>query len=723
MIRQANWIRPAADFGDVAPIFRKSFDLCGAVKDARLSVTALGVYEATLNGRRVGEYVLAPGWTAYAKRLQYQVYDVTDLLRQSNELTVLVGKGWYRSRFAGMPPMQQAFCKNPAGLLARLDITYQDGTEEVVFSDDTWSCGESCVRFSEIYDGEEYDASHQPAFSAATVCFDGPTHTLIPQQGEEIREHEHLFTARIFTTPKGETIVDFGQEITGYVEAELVANKGEILDLSFAEVLDKDGNFYTLNYGSAKSRYHYICRDGRQHYKPKLTFFAFRYIRVNEFPGGVSAIRPETFSAIAVHSNIRRTGRFSCSNPLLNQLYSNIVWGQKCNFLDVPTDCPQRDERLGWTGDAQAFMRAACLNFDVERFFTKWLNEIAACQHENGCVQNVVPDLWDSDGSSAAWGDAATICPWQLYLSYGNIELLREQFPIMRKWVDYIRNTSKEPDLWIGGTHFGDWLGLDAPQGSYTGSSRYDLIASAFFAHSTSLLIKAGKVLQEDVSVYEALYPRIVAAFRERFPEYKTQTECVLAICFRLAEDHEKTAAQLADMIAACGGHLQTGFVGTPHLLHALSRGGNTELAYSLLLREKYPSWLYQVTKGATTMWEHWDGIMEDGSFWSPDMNSFNHYAYGAVADWLYTEAAGIQTVEEAPGYAKVRLAPKPDKRLDWLDCSLDTRHGLVVSRWQKAGDCWRYELQTPVAATVVIAGEEKQVAPGSYLFYSKIND
>ena len=406
--------------------------------------------------------------------------------------------------------------------------------------------------------------------------------------------------------------------------------------------------------------------------------------------------------------------------PLLNKLFENVIWGQKSNFLDVPTDCPQRDERLGWTGDAQVFIRTACLNFDAERFFTKWLADLAADQREDGAVGHVIPNVLHQSGS-AAWDDAATICPWAVYLAYGDPNILRAQFASMKKWVDYITAHTTTRDLWTGGEHYGDWLGLDAPSGSYKGSSREDLIASAFYAHSTALVIKAGRVLGQDISAYEALYERIVRAFRQAYPVYQTQTECTLAIYFALAEDTQKAADQLAQMIRSCGTKLQTGFVGTPYLLHALSAHGYTELAYDLLLRREYPSWLYPVTKGATTIWEHWDGQMENGDFWSSDMNSFNHYAYGAVADWVYTVAAGIQTVEEKPGYAAVRIAPQPDKRLDWLEASVETRHGLVRSRWEKQRDMWRYEIETPVEAEVVIDGRKTFCRPGRYIFFSEL--
>jgi len=716
----ANWIRPAKSYGSVCPAFRKTFFCPENVVSAALRSTAMGVYEASLNGSRVGDFILAPGWTVYQKRLQVQQYELRIRPGRENELTVLVGKGWYRGRLAGWLPGQNSSAALPAALTAELTLRYPDGHTDTICTDASWQTAESAVRFSELYDGETYDAAFEPSVWTPAALYDGPTDTLIEQQGEPVREQERIAPARIFKTPAGEIVVDFGQNLTGYVEIALDGVKGEAVELSHAEVLDKNGNFYTENYRSAKAKYLYFCKDGAQRYKPKLTFYGFRYIRVDRFPCGAEHAAQENFTAIAVHSDMKRTGYLSCSDPLLNKLFENVIWGQKSNFLDVPTDCPQRDERLGWTGDAQVFIRTACLNFDAERFFTKWLADLAADQREDGAVGHVIPNVLHQSGS-AAWDDAATICPWAVYLAYGDPNILRAQFASMKKWVDYITAHTTTRDLWIGGEHYGDWLGLDAPSGSYKGSSREDLIASAFYAHSTALVIKAGRVLGQDISAYEALYERIVRAFRQAYPVYQTQTECTLTVYFALAEDTQKAADQLAQMIRSCGTKLQTGFVGTPYLLHALSAHGYTELAYDLLLRREYPSWLYPVTKGATTIWEHWDGQMENGDFWSSDMNSFNHYAYGAVADWVYTVAAGIQTVEEKPGYAAVRIAPQPDKRLDWLEASVETRHGLVRSRWEKQRDMWRYEIETPVEAEVVIDGRKTLCRPGRYIFFSEL--
>ena len=480
---------------------------------------------------------------------------------------------------------------------------------------------------------------------------------------------------------------------------------------------DRDGNWYNENYRSAKARVRYICREGKQTWHPELTFFGFRYIRLLSWPGEA---KPEDFTAIAVHSDMKRTGWLASGNSELNQLFSNIVWGQRGNFLDVPTDCPQRDERLGWTGDAQVFIRTASYLFDTERFFKKWLHDMAADQRESGEIGQVIPDVMLDDPGSAAWGDAATICPWQVYQTYGDSSVLEDQFDCMRRWVDFITSVTETPRLWTGHFHFGDWLGLDAPAGSYKGSTREDFIATAFYAHSAELVVKTGRLLGRDVSAYEKLYGEIVDAFRKTFPEYRTQTEHVLAVYFSLAEDPQKTADDLADMVRADGVQLRTGFVGTPYILHVLSRYGYADLAWDLVLRREYPGWLYPVTKGATTIWEHWDGIKPDGSFWSKDMNSFNHYAYGAVADWVFEQAAGIRHAEDKPGFEELIYAPHPDKRLGWLQAKLDTRHGTVSALWVCQEDGIRYELETPVPAKVCLKGKETWVNPGKYTFWTE---
>lgn len=715
-IKSAEWITVTEDLGDVCPVFRKTWTLDVPAQKAELALTALGVYEAHLNGQRVGKFVLAPGWTTYDKRLQVQTYDVTDLLTQGeNTLTVTVGKGWFRSPMPGACDSEDRRRRiaQPVGVIGALRVTTEAG-ERTIATDTAWQWAESPVRFSEIYDGEQYNATFEPACWKAVKPLSWRKDILIPQEGEEVREMERIQAKAVFTTPKGETVVDFGQEVTGYVELHLTAKAGDRVRLLHGEVLDRDGNFYNANYRSAKAELLYTCKDGEQTWHPTLTFYGFRYVKLAEYP---VAPRKEQFTAVAVYSTIRKTGVVRCGVPELNRLFDNVFWGQKGNFLDVPTDCPQRDECLGWTGDAQAFVKAATYNFDVERFMRKWLRDLKADQRPSGEVPRVVPDVTPEGETSAAWGDAATIVPWQLYQTYGNAQVIADQFDSMAAWVDFITHNTTTPGLWTGHDHYGDWLGLDAPSGTYEGSTRKDFIASAFYIHSTSLVIAAGKTIGRDVNHYEALLSKQIAAFRAAFPVYETQTEHILALQFGIAEHPRQTADALAAMIREDGRQLRTGFVGTPYILHALSHWGHGKLAYDLLLRRAYPSWLYPVGKGATTIWEHWDGIMEDGSFWSADMNSFNHYAYGAVIDWVYEQAAGIRPLE--PGFAKALVAPLPDARMGWLDVRLQTRHGLVASRWEVQADgSVRYEITVEMPAEIHIGKRTERVTPGTYTYW-----
>ncbi len=719
-ILSGNWIGASLEAMDAAPLFFKDFS-CLSVRRATLYITSLGVYEAFLNGERVGDFIMAPGWTDYDSRLQVQTYDVTGLIKAQNQLRVGLGKGWYASRLGWLAQQSGG---RPVALLAVVRIEKEDGSFLDIPTDDSWTWCPSDVRFSDLYDGETVDARVELTKRQPVLVRALPKDNLICQEGETVTEQETLRPIAAFTTPKGEQVIDFGQNLTGYVSFEVSGREGQEVQIHHAEVLDRDGNFYTDNLRTAKAAFTAVLKQGANHFKPRYTFYGFRYIRLINWP---EAIDPNNFRAIAVNSSLKRTGQFECGSELVNKLYQNILWGQKDNFLDVPTDCPQRDERLGWTGDAQVFIRTAAYNYDVKRFFTKWLHDLKADQHADGGVTAFVPDVEKHSPRaarglvSAAWGDAACVCPWQLYVSYGDATILAEQYESMRQWVEYMRAHGSSEYLWDDGAHYGDWLGLDAPYGSYKGSTDENLIACAFFAHSTSLLIRAGQVLNKDVAQYETLYKGIVDAFQKNHMPggvltCQTQTAHVLALHFGLCEDPDAVAASLAELVRSSG-HLTTGFVGTPYLLHALSDHGYTELAYDLLLREAFPSWIFSVKQGATTIWEHWDSIREDGSMWPVDMNSFNHYAYGSVGDWLYGVAAGIKPVESAPAYQAVRICPKPDPRLGFVRASLETPHGRIESAWRYEDGNAVHEISIPdgVEAEVVIGGQSRRLGSGRY--------
>lgn len=718
MLERSEWIKGCEKNLRGGTVYLKNFRCAAKAEKAILKITALGVYEVKLNGERVGDFILAPGWTSYLNRLQVQSYDVTNLLKIENSLEVTVGQGW--RAIANKRDSSDFLGYRDTALIAELTLVYADGRTESIVTDSSWTARESKLRYTNIYDGDIYDATFKAGSARHCICVDLKKDMLIPQEGEKIVEQERMPALQVIKTPAGETVIDFGQNMTGYVEFRIKGTPGAQATISHGETLDCDGNFYNANYRSADAQIKFIC-DGEEHvYKSALTFFGFRYIRLENWS---DEVKKENFTAIVVHSDIRRTGYFECSDETVNKLFKNIIWGQKSNFLDVPTDCPQRNERLGWTGDAQVFVRTASLNFDVKRFFKKWLRDLAADQGRDGCVPHVVPNIFDDMGGSSAWSDAAVICPWEIYRTYGDKAVLEEQFDSMKAWIDWMRERS-ENGRRSGGSHFGDWLGLDSPEGSYKGSTPEDLIATAYYKYSTELFIKAAHALGRDVAEYENIPAEAAAAFRREYMENgrvknATQTACVLALYFDITDDRAATATQLNELVKRAG-HLETGFVGTPYLLHALSDNGYAETAYDLLLRREYPSWLYPISKGATTVWEHWDGIKPDGTMWSTDMNSFNHYAYGAVADWMYGAAAGINSDPDRPGFEHIIFHPVTDRRLDFVKASIDTRCGTVASEWRRENGRIKYIFTVPegCGASVIIGGEKHEVGAGTHEFF-----
>lgn len=718
-IYRGKWICAPALSRDAVPLFQKTFQAQPGTRGT-LTITSLGIYEAYLNGHRIGDYIFAPGWTSYTNRLQVQTYDLTPLLLEENTLTVSVAQGWFCQDFGYLADTP---------LCLKCDIALsEEGIVRHIPSDESFLWAESAHRYAHMYHGEEVDLNREVAAFTPAAIFDWPDTALIPQEGEIIREQESFKPISCTMAPNGEWVLDFGQNMTGYVNFIVSAKGGEKVCIRHAEVLDGNGNIYTDNLRSAKAQLCVTLKKGHNALSRHLCFYGFRYIALSGWPEANPD--PDHFTAVAVHSDMQRAGHFTCGVKDINQLYHNILWGQKGNYLDVPTDCPQRDERLGWTGDAQVFIRAGAYNYNVKKFFTKWLRDVAADQWPSGGIPHTVPDsarstpLEERD-SSSAWADAACICPWQLYETYGDKELLREHFPMMQKWVDYIRAQGDREEVWNTCFHFGDWLGLDAEEGSYTGKTDWFLIAQAMYANSLRLLIKAGKVLGANMTAYEALYPKVVQAFRELYIRdgallCRTQTAHVLTLYFDLCEEKDRKALAdtLAKIIHEYDDHLTTGFVGTPYLLHVLSREGYTALAYKLLLNRTFPSWLFSVRMGATTMWEHWDSLREDGSMWSRDMNSFNHYAYGAVGDWLFGVCAGIHPA--LPGYEKVLFTPHADARLGYAKAIYQTPRGTVESAWQHLGETVRYTFVSPAPdmASAMIGTETIPLPMGKTVLY-----
>lgn len=725
MLSNSTWIKSPVNKAEACYEFYTDFTLCKPVARATLAVTAMGMYRAFINDSRVTNELYTPYWTEYTKRLQYQIYDVTELIQSENALNFICAEGWAVGYVRAGAEHRNHYADH-ISLIYALEIIFTDGTKAYINSDENTKVRTSHIVSSSIYHGEFVDKTALVE-ELGYALNDDSVHThIIVQQGEKVTEQDIIYPRELIETPSGEKVIDFGQNLSGYVEVKICGKRGDKVIISHAEILDKYGNFYTDNLRSARQQNTYVLSgDGMEIFKPSFTWQGFRYIRLDSYP--YEDIDLSSFRAIAVHSDIKRTGDFVCGHPKLNQLYHNIVWGQKSNFIDVPTDCPQRDERLGWTGDAQVFVRTAAINFDVERFFEKWLADLAAGQMPDGSVGWLVPDcnLQYRENVSSAWGDAATICPWEIYMAYGNKKILQNQFESMQKWVDYIRNTGDDEYLWQGGKQFGDWLAMDNEDGSYNGATPYDYISTAYYAYSTSLLIKSGNVLGYDMSEYVELYHNIVSAFQREFikddlPAAHTQTAYAIALYFNLCTDREKTAAELSKMIRDNGNKLTTGFVGTPYLLHALSDNGYADTAYDLLLQEQYPSWLYSVGRGATTMWEHWDGIKEDGSFWDKAMNSYNHYAYGAVYDWIFGVAAGIRPLDDGAGYKHCRIEPHPDKRIGFLKSSIETRRGHLSSYWYYTQTDIKFEFDIPadtIAEIILPDGRRECVLAGRYIY------
>jgi alpha-L-rhamnosidase len=732
---KAKWITPDLQEDEAksnpSPLLRREFTTNAKkkIERARLYASAMGLYELELNGKRVGDQYLTPGWTSYDFRFQYQAYDVTAALKSGpNCLGATLGDGWYRGR-SGWEGKRDRYGKK-LELLAQLVVRYTDGTEEIVSSDDQWKASTGAILMSDIYDGETYDARLEkagwstPGFDdkdwKGVILMDPPKAKVVASVGPPVEEIEELKPVKVLHTPAGDTVLDMGQNMVGWVRFRVTAPAGTTITLRHAEVLDKQGNFYTANLRTAKETIQYTTHGGSEEaYEPHFTFQGFRYVAVAGWPGEV---KPDDFTGVVVHSAMRRTGHFESSNALLNQLEHNIIWGQKGNFVDVPTDCPQRDERLGWTGDAQVFAPTASFNFDTASFYTKWLRDVALDQEDDGAVPFVIPNVQTHDtrkgaAAAAGWADVAVVVPWTMYQAFGDKRILEEQYPSMKAWVEYMRRSAGDRYIWSKDFTFGDWLSFATTKADYPGATTdKDLIQTAYFAHSTELLAKIAAVLgkQDDVADYSSLEEKIRAAFVKEYAtpngrlSSNTQTAYALALEFDLLPEsmRAQAAARLADDVRQFK-HLTTGFLGTPVLCKALSDYGYLNEAYMLLTRTEYPSWLYPVTQGATTIWERWDGQKPDGSFQDVGMNSFNHYAYGAIGAWMYGVVAGLDIDERAPAYKHILMAPKPGGGLAAASASLDSIYGPIQSGWQiKAGRMIiTVEVPPNTAATVRLPG------------------
>lgn len=725
---KAQWIDPERTFDlkkSLAPVLvRKSFSTSKKLAAARLYITSRGLYLASLNGKPVSSFVFTPGWTSYNNRTQYQVFDISALMQPGeNAIGVALAEGWYRGAL-GWGDNRNLYGQK-LGLLAEIHLHYTDGSTETIATDGSWKATDKGpVRMSGIYDGEIYDARMEmngwnaPGFKDDqwwnVALSSNQKQPLAWQQGAFVKRIEELKPVKIFRTPKGEWVADMGQNMVGRMRIRVQGPAGTKIKLEHAEVLDKDGNFYTENLRAAKVALEYTLNgNGVEEYEPWFTFMGFRYVKIEGYPG---EIKPDQFTGVVIHSDMQPTLSFETSNELINQLQHNIVWGQKGNFLDVPTDCPQRDERLGWTGDAQAFIRTAAYNMNIQPFFTKWLKDLAADQYPNGGIPHVIPDVLRNKQTSAGWADVSVIAPWTIYTSFGDKRLLEEQYPSMKKFVEYIRGVAGSSMIWKGGSVFGDWLYYHPELFNHTtadGHTDHDLIATAFYAYSTSILAKSAAALGKtaDAETYSKLFEQIKQVFNREYvsPSGRvfsgSQTSYVLALHFDLLPESVRmqAAEYLANDIKARGNHLSTGFLGTPYICHVLTRFGQQDVAYKLLFQESFPSWLYPVKKGATTIWERWDGIRADGSFQDKGMNSFNHYAYGAIGEWMYRVAAGIDFDEKNPGYQHILLHPHPGGAFSWIKSGYQSKYGEIRSDWEIKNGQFVYTVVIPANTTATI--------------------
>jgi alpha-L-rhamnosidase len=684
-----------------ALLLRRDFALRGPVAAARLYVTAHGLYEVEINGQVAGDDVLAPGWTSYRHRLRYRTHDVTALLRDgANAIGATLADGWYRGRL-GFRGGKTGVYGDRTALIAQLEITYADGTTDVVVTDGGWRCTRGPVTAASLYDGEKYDARLLPAgWSAAGFddrtwlpadVLDHDPGVLVAPTGPPVRRVETLDAVKVLTGPAGETILDFGQNISGRLCITVEGPAGHTVSLRHAEVLE-DGVLSLRPLREADAMDQYTLRgDGTpEQWEPRFTMHGFRYAQVIDWPGELDA---GSVRAVVCHTDMRPTGRFDCSDPLLTRLHDNVTWSMRGNFVDLPTDCPQRDERLGWTGDLQVFAPTAAFLYDCAGPLTSWLEDLAAEQAQLGTVPPYVPwvDLMFAPEPAAAWGDAAVIVPWVLYQRFGDLGVLRAQYPSMKAWVDQIASLTRR-NLWDEGFQFGDWLDPAAPPDN-PGRSRTDhvLVATAYHAWTAQILADTAGLLgrDDDAARYAALASAVREAFRGEFvtPSGRlagdTQTAYALALCLDLLdgpEQRERAGRRLVELIAHDDYRIATGFVGTPLICDALSAVGAHDTAYQLLTQRDCPSWLYPVTMGATTIWERWDSLLPDGSVNPGEMTSFNHYALGAVADYLHRTIAGLAPA--SPGYRRLRIAPRPGGGLTHASAELHTPYGPASVAW-----------------------------------------
>jgi alpha-L-rhamnosidase len=697
--------------------FRREFPVSRTVRRATAYVSALGLYELRINGDRIGDQVLAPGWTDYHTRVEYQSYDVTDRVRLgANVIAAVVAEGWYSGRVAYDNKRAGSHYGVRPALLCQLHIEYEDGAIDRLATDASWKCGQEAIVYSDLLLGEKYDARLEtPGWDKAgfddAAWWNGQEIMPTPRpprldatRGVPTRKVIERKATFLHETVFGTFIFDTGQNLAGHIRMEADGQSGDTFVLRHGEALQLDGTLYTANLRWALATDTFVAKGGRQVFEPRFTVHGFRYVELAA-PRGV---RPQeiTLTAIAVHSDMPSVGTFECGNELVNQLQSNIVWTQRSNFLSVPTDCPQRDERMGWLGDAQVFFNTATCNMDGAAFFTKWLVDVADAQTIDGAFTDVAPSLVytrfapEPPRGAPGWGDGGVIMPWRMYERYGDADLLRTHYAGMKRWMDLIeRNNSGFVRNDAVFSNWGDWLAL----GKLTPKN---VVATAYWAELARIMEKTARVLGErqDLARFTALARDIRMAFRNAYVDDQmrisgdTQTGYLFALAFDLIgpEGRPKIRQHLLRSIADANGHIQTGIHGIRYICSVLCDEGDQETAFDLLLKETYPSWGFSIRNGATTIWERWDGWTPERGFQSVNMNSLNHYALGSIGEWLYARVAGIDTSADAPAYSRIRVRPLPCRKLKWCKASLRSHRGLISSEWRFSGDSVTWTLKIP---------------------------
>ena len=714
---QAQWITPVWEDQSIHPYLRKAFSLDQKIRSARVYITGFGLYELEINGQRIGQERLTPYCNSYDAWVQYQTYDVTEqLTRGDNAIGVMLANGWAKGPFGTFGEMNSPYV-DAFSLLCELRISFEDGSEQVICSDTDWRCHASPIVEDSIYDGEVYDANlaidgwSKPSFDDSD--WDGVwlyepkgLGRITDRLSLPVLVKEEIRPIELIRTPAGEWVLDMGQNMVGWLRIQIREPKGSKIRIQHGEVL-QDGNFYRDNLRGAKAEYIYISDGQDRTIEPSTTFYGFRYAKLEGF---AEPIRIEDFIGCVVFSDLETTGHIETSDPLVNRLFLNALWGQKGNFLDVPTDCPQRDERMGWTGDAEVFAGTASFNMDTYAFYVKFMQDVWEDQQfYDGMVASVVPtfnpnknpESGFASGGACAWSDAATVIPWEVYLHFGDKTILRRQYDSMKAWVDWIRRQDEKSGnrkLWTVGFHFGDWLALDGPvEGGVMGGTDNGLLASAYYRLSTNILAKAAAVLgkTEDAAFYGKLSEEVRLAIQDEFfskngrSTILTQTAHVVALHFDLVEPavRQRVLADLGALLKKSNMHLKTGFIGTPYLCRSLADNGDPDSAYKIFFQEDYPSWLYEVLMGATTIWERWNSILPDGKISGTGMNSLNHYAYGSIAEWMYRNMCGINPVEHAPGFKQFEVRPDIYGKLTFAKASLKSSMGLIESGWRREAD------------------------------------